>query len=75
MIRELDNVALITDFYRKLGVSDMTIDNGKHKYGGIGRPEIRRLHQLEEENAKLKRLVADLMLNKVTLQDVLSKKW
>jgi putative transposase len=41
----------------------------------MGTPEIRRLRQLEEENAKLKRLVADLTLDKVMLQDVLTKKW
>jgi putative transposase len=41
----------------------------------MGTPEIRRLRQLEEENAKLKRLVADLTLDKVMLQDVLAKKW
>jgi putative transposase len=46
----------------------------RQKYGGLGPSELRRLRQLEEENAKLKRLVADLSLDKAMLQDVLSKK-
>ena len=44
------------------------------KYGGVGTSELRRLEQLEEENRQLKRLVADLSLDKAMLQDVLSKK-
>jgi putative transposase len=48
--------------------------NWRKKLGGLGPSEVRRLKQLEEENSKLKRLVADLSLDKVMLQDVLSKK-
>lgn len=55
------------------GISDATFYNGK-KYGGVGPSALRRMRQLEEENAKLKRLVADLSLDKAMLQDVLSKK-
>lgn len=51
-----------------------TFYNWKKKYGGLGPSELRRLRQLEEENTKLKKLVADLSLDKVMLQDVLSKK-
>lgn len=51
-----------------------TFYSWRKKYGGLGPSELRRLKQLEEENAKLKRLVADLSLDKVMLQDVLSKK-
>ena len=47
----------------------------RKKFGGLGVAELRRLRQLEEENRKLKQLVADLSLDKVMLQDVLSKKW
>ncbi len=47
---------------------------GKKKYGGLGPVELRRLRQLEEENAQLKRIVADLTLDKQMLQDVLKKK-
>ena len=59
---------------RKLGISEATFYNWKKKYGGVGPSELRRMRQLEEENAKLKRLVADLSLDKAMLQDVLSKK-
>lgn len=75
VVRELDNGAPVAELCRKLGVSDVTLYNWKRKYAGMGPPEIRRLRQLEEENAKLKRLVADLPLDKVMLQDVLSKKY
>jgi putative transposase len=58
----------------KIGISDATFYNWKKKYGGLGPSELRRLRQLEEENTKLKKLVADLSLDKAMLQDVLSKK-
>lgn len=57
-----------------MGISDATFYNWKKKYGGLGPSELRRLRLLEEENSKLKRLVADLSLDKTMLQDVLSKK-
>jgi putative transposase len=60
---------------RRLGVSEATFYRWKKKYAGLGVAEIRRLKQLEEENRKLKQLVADLSLDKRMLQDVLSKKW
>ena len=59
----------------KLGVSEPTFNRWKKQFAGMGTLEIRRLKQLEEENAKLKRLVADLGLDKTMLQDVLRKKW
>lgn len=59
---------------RRMGISDATFYNWRTKYGGLSPSELRRLKQLEEENAKLKRLVADLSLDKAMLQDVLSKK-
>lgn len=59
----------------KIGISEKTFYAWKKKYGGMGVPELRRLRQLEEENRKLKQLVADLSLDKVMLQDVLSKKF
>lgn len=52
---------------RKLGISEVTFYNWKKKYGGRGPSELRRLRQLEDENAKLKRLVADLSLDKAML--------
>lgn len=64
----------VEEVCRKMGISDATFYNWKKKFGGLGPSEVRRLKQLEEENAKLKRLVADLSLDKAMLQDVLSKK-
>jgi putative transposase len=64
----------IDEICRKLGISDATFYKWRQKYGGLGPSELRRLRQLEEENNKLKRLVADLSLDKAKLQDVLAKK-
>lgn len=64
----------VEEVCRKMGISDATFYNWKKKYGGLGPSELRRLRQLEEENRKLKGLVADLSLDKAMLQDVLSKK-
>jgi putative transposase len=64
----------IEEVCRKMGISDATFYSWRKKYRGLGPSELRRLKQLEEENAKLKRLVADLSLDKAMLQDVLSKK-
>lgn len=58
---------------RKLEISEATFYRWKKKYAGLDSAEIRRLRLLEEENAKLKRLVADLSLDKAMLQDVLRK--
>ena len=64
----------VDEVCRKMGISDATFYNWRKKFGGLGPAEVRRLKQLEEENAKLKRLVADLSLDKAMLQDVLAKK-
>ncbi len=64
----------VEEVCRKTGVSDATFYNWKKKYGGLGPLELKRLRQLEEENSKLKRLMADLSLDTAMLQDVLSKK-
>jgi putative transposase len=64
----------VEEVCRKMGISDATFYNWKKKYGGLGPSEVKRLKQLEEENAKLKKPVADLSLDKAILQDVLSKK-
>jgi putative transposase len=64
----------VEEVCRKLGISDATFYNWKKKYGGLEPSELRRLRQLGEENTKLKKLVADLSLDKIMLQDVLSKK-
>lgn len=59
---------------RKMGISEATFYNWKKKYSGLGMSDLRRLRQLEEENGKLKKLVADLSQDKQMLQDVLQKK-
>ena len=72
-LRQAETGTRVTEVCRKLGISDATFYNWRKKYGGLGVPELRRLKQLEEENRKLKQLVADLSLDKQMLQDVLSK--
>ncbi len=57
-----------------MGISQATLHNWKKKFGGFGVSDLRRLEQLEEENEKLKQLVADLSLDKQTFQDVVRKK-
>ena len=64
----------VAELTRKLGISEQTFYRWKKVYGGLGVGELRRLKLLEEENRKLKQLVADLSLDKHILQDVLSKK-
>ena len=65
----------VDEICRKIGISDATFYKWRQKYGGLGPSELRRLRQLEEENAKLKRLVADLSLDKAMLQAVVAKKF
>jgi putative transposase len=64
----------ITELCRKLGISEATFYNWRKQYGDMGVSEVRELRQLREENNRLKRLVADLSLDKHMLQEVLSKK-
>ncbi len=65
----------MAELCREHGVGESTYYKWKSKYGGLEVNEARRLKQLEEENAKLKRLVADLTLDKMALKDALSKNW
>ena len=74
-LRQAESGTTVAEICRKLGVSEPTFYRWKKQFAGMGTVEIRRLKQLEEENAKLKRLVADLSLDKTMLQDVLRKKW
>jgi len=73
-LRQADSGVSVQEIIRKLGVSEQTFYRWKKKFGGMGVSEVRRLKQLEDENKRLKRLVADLTLDKQMLQDVLSKK-
>lgn len=74
-LRQAEAGTPIGEICRKMGVAEATFYRWKKVYAGMGVAEILRLKQLEEENAKLKRLVADLTLDKTMLQDVLRKKW
>jgi putative transposase len=65
----------VEEICRKMGISQATFYNWKKKYGGMDPAELRRLRQLEEENNKLKKMVAELSLDKQMLQDVLKKKF
>jgi putative transposase len=64
----------VADICRKAGISAATYFNWKRKYDGLQPPEMRRLKQLEDENGKLRKLVADLSLDREMLQDVIRRK-
>lgn len=63
------------EIVRKFGIAEATFYRWKQQYAGLSGSQVVELKQLQEENTKLKRLVADLSLDKIMLQDVLSKKW
>lgn len=65
----------VADICRKHGISDQTFHNWKKKYGGLTVDELRRMKELEQENSRLKRAVADLTLDVQILKDINSKKW
>ena len=65
----------IVDLCRTHGISDATFYNWRTKYGGMEVSDAKRLKQLEEENRKLKQMLADTMLENKAIKDVLSKKW
>ena len=71
VLRQAESGTSVTDIVRKLGVSEQTFYRWKRKFAGLGVAEVRRLKQVEEENRKLKQLVAELSLDKKMLQDVL----
>jgi putative transposase len=73
-LRQAESGVKVQEVCRKLGISEPTFYNWKKKYGGIGTSELRRLRELEAENAQLKKLVADLSLDKHMLQEVIKKK-
>jgi putative transposase len=73
-LKQAETGTPVKEVIRKMGISEQTFYNWKKKYGGLGVSELRRLKQLEEENRQLKKLVADLSLDKQMLQDVLRKK-
>ena len=73
-LRQAESGMPVAEVCRKLGVTEQSFYRWKKKYAGMGIAELRRLKQLEKENAELKKLVADLSLDKQMLQDVLKKK-
>ena len=74
VLREHEAGAKTTEFARKDGVSEATLYNWKAKYGGMDVTEAKRLKQLEDENAKLKKLLAEQMLDAAALRELLAKK-
>jgi putative transposase len=75
VLREHEAGAKTGDLARKHGVSEATLYNWKAKYGGMDVSEAKRLKALEDENAKLKKLLAEQMLDAAALRELLSKKW
>jgi putative transposase len=75
VLKEHELGAKTADVCRKHGISEATFYNWKSKFGGMDVSEARRLKTLEAENARLKRLLADAMLDNAALKDLLAKKW
>ena len=75
ILREQEAGVPVLDLCRKHGLSSPTFYKWKAKYGGMDVSEARRLKALEDEHAKLKRMLADSMLDNVALKDLLGKKW
>jgi putative transposase len=75
VLKEHELGAKTADLCRKHGISEATFYNWKSKFGGMDVSEARRLKALETENSKLKKLLADAMLDNAALKDLLSKKW
>jgi putative transposase len=75
ILREQEAGVVTAEVCRKHGISETTFYKWKAKYGGMEVSEARRLKALEDENAKLKRLLAEAMLDNVMLKDIASRKW
>ena len=75
ILHEQDAGAKVADLARKHGISEATLYNWKAKYGGLDVSEAKRLKALEDENVKLKKILADQMLETAALRELLSKKW
>jgi len=75
ILKEHEAGVPVSDLCRKHGVSDASIYKWKARFGGMEVSEAKRLRALEDENAKLKRMLADAMLDNVALKDLLGKKW
>jgi putative transposase len=75
VLREVEAGAKVQEVVRRLGITETTFYRWKSKYGGMEPSDVKRLKALEDENRKLKTLVADLTLDKQALQHLLGKKW
>ena len=75
VLREHEAGAKTADLARKHGISEATLYNWKAKYGGMDVSEAKRLRALEDENRKLKKLLAESMLDQAALKELLTKKW
>ena len=75
VLREQEAGARVQEITRRHGISEQTFYRWKSKYGGLEVSDVRRLKELEAENGKLKRLLADAMLDNAALKDVVSRKW
>jgi len=75
ILREQEAGSKTADVCRKHGISEATFYKWKAKFGGLDVSDARRLRQLEDENARLKKLLADAMLENAVLKDIASKKW
>ena len=75
ILKEHEAGVPVSDLCRKHGVSDASIYKWKARFGGMDVSEAKRLRALEDENAKLKRMLADAMLDNVALKDLLGKTW
>ncbi|ACL67327.1 transposase IS3/IS911 family protein [Anaeromyxobacter dehalogenans 2CP-1] len=75
VLNEVEAGAKVQDVTRKVGITETTFYRWKSKYGGLEVSDVKRLKALEDENRKLKTLVADLTLDKQALQHLLGKKW
>lgn len=73
-LRQAESGTPVAEIIRKLGVHENTFYVWKKRFGGLGTPEIRELRQLRDENTKLKKLVADLSLDRQMLQEIVAKK-
>ena len=74
-LRQQEAGTPVAELTRKLGISEQTFYRWKKQYAGMGVPELRKMKQLEEENRKLKKLLAEQMLDNAILKDVAAKKW
>lgn len=75
VLKQLEKGTAVKELCRQHGITQQTVYRWKAKYGGMEVSDAKRLRELEHENAKLKRMIADIMLDNQVLKDINSKKW